>query len=114
MRTRFTDDFISAHQGAFDELLALGVLISQNAVEGIESEEEWDKAIRLQKILRARQNSQLTEKEAEALDGCLGLMTESAFVPSISPIITVESGFILFMDGTRMLQVDGAFTKYVD
>lgn len=113
MRERFTDAFISAHQTAFDEYLALGVSISQKAVSGEEAPDQYIKALKLQSVLKARQNSELTVKEAEALDGCLSQMSERRYTPSLSPLVA-EDGFLLFMDGGKIKQMDEVFTLSVN
>ncbi len=107
MITVFPLSFITAHQTAFDEYLALGVSISQKAVEGEESPDEYTKALKLQTVLKARRNLELTDKEAEALDGCLSQMSEIRFVPSLSPTVSLEDGFMLNEDGSYMLQQYG-------
>jgi hypothetical protein len=114
MINTFTLSFIQQHQEAFDEYLSLGTLISQNNIEGIESPKEYDKVFKLQQVLKARRSTDLTAKEAEALDGCLGQMSESQYIPSLDAVVDLETGFMLYMDGAKMKYMDGALKKYVD
>lgn len=111
MLTVFTSSFITSHQIAFDEYLALGVSISQKAIVGEESYLEYTKARKLQTVLKARRNTTLTEKEAESLDGCLSQMSERQFIPSLSAIVDLEDGFILNEDGGYRLQQTGFKTQ---
>jgi hypothetical protein len=110
----FTLSFIQTHQDAFDEYLALGTLIAQRAAEGKESIEEYKKAKRLQTVLKARRNTELTAKQEEGLDGCLRLLSESQIVPSMSPLVTQDEDFMIYMDGSRIKYMDGSFMQPVN
>ena len=89
MITAFTSSFITANQDAFDEYLALGVSISQKLIDGEEASDKYDQAFKLQVVLKARRSSDLTTKEAEALDGCLRLLSELQVVPSLTPLLVI-------------------------
>ena len=112
MITTFTLAFIQAHQDAFDEYLALGVLASQRNVEGKESPEQYARALRLQALLKARRSLGLTAKEEEALDGCLALLSELQVTPTIIPFVT-EGGFLVYVEGGRIPYVEGGFIRSV-
>jgi hypothetical protein len=110
----FTLSFINAHEDAFSEYVALGTLIAQRAAEGKESIEQYQKAIRLQTVLKARRNTELTAKQEEALDGCLGLLSEAQFTPTVSPLYTTDDGFLIYVQGGRIQYVGGGFILPVE
>lgn len=103
----FDSAFITAHEAAFDEFVALGTSIAQKSVEGEQAPDKYEKGFKLQTILKARRNEDLTDKEIEALDGCLSQMTESAYVPSNSVLVDLQGGYSLNEDGGFTLNEDG-------
>jgi len=103
----FDSAFITAHEAAFDELVALGSAIAQKSVDGEQAPDKYVKGLKLQTILKARRNEDLTDKEAEALDGCLSLLTEAAYVPSVSLLVDLQGGYSLNEDGGFTLNEDG-------
>jgi hypothetical protein len=83
----FSDSFISQYSDAFNELLRLGTLASQNRTEGKSSNGEDKKADRLLLILQALSKPGLNLKEIEALEYCLHRLNESLVIPTVQSLL---------------------------
>lgn len=83
----FSDGFIAQYADAFDELLRLVSLASQNKIDGKESKSEDETAQKIITILRALNSSDLEDKEIEALEYCLIALNKSLAVPTVDPVI---------------------------
>lgn len=83
----FSDGFIAQYSDAFDELLRLVSLASQNKVDGRESKNEDETAQKIITILRALNSPDLDDKEIEALEYCLIILNKSLAIPTVDAVV---------------------------
>ena len=114
MREVFSPSFITAHSDAFTEMVSLGTLAAQRAIIGKDSEDEYDRGRKLQTILKARRNTQLTTPEVEALEGCLVFLTFRNYVPSNRVLVNVDDNNMTYETGKNMLYEDDSIMTYTD
>lgn len=96
----FSDGFIAQYADAFDELLRLVSLASQNKVAGKESKSEDETAQKIINILRALNSPDLTAKEIEALEYCLIVLNKSLAVPTVDAVVIGLAPYVSIDDLT--------------
>ena len=110
----FSASFIAANSDAFTEMVSLGTLAAQRAMDGKESEGEYERGRKLQTVLKARRSVDLTNPEAEALDGCLGFFTFRNYVPTNRVLIEVENDNMTYENGENMLYENESIMTHTD
>ena len=84
----FNSAFIIRYSDAFNELLRLGTLASQQKIEGKSTVETDSKAQRLLTILQAlNRSNDLDSDDIESLEYCLRRLNESLATPTVSSLL---------------------------